>query len=661
MRILSLSLLFLTSLQLFAQDYAQRLSVRLEAYTNLDKNELTLTWNDDLLASKYEIHRRKYGSQTWELLASVNAANTSYVDATLTEGVVYEYLVNKLMATGIVGFGHILSGLNTKPIHHYGHLILAVELALFDSLNLEIERLKTDIMADGWTVELMKVSSVSSVVDLKDDITSIYKAKPETSGLILLGNLPIAYSGEMAPDGHTGDHFGAWPSDAFFADLDGTWTDKTVNNVTASRAENKNEPFDGKYDQNIIPSLPELMVGRIYLEKFTKEEGFTESRITLYKRYLDKNHAYRMGELPQPEKALVTNGLPKLSEGFAAMPFRYFGPMVGLESIDESEFETSLKSESYLYSYACGFGTYQGSKSISNVQAYSQDTFNSIFMGLLGSYFGDWDSENNFLRAPLAGKNPTLATFWSGRPNWYLHEHAYGLPIGYSLKSTQSANLDLGSIDNSLFPGHVHIALMGDPSLRIRYRKPVENFKVTSTDKVRVKLSWNQGQKDVLGYYIYRAEHADSSYALLNQIPIQEASFIDSFPLNDFNSYQVRAVYADGQFTGGYQNISLGTYDTISGINPIYVHRKQQHNPSETLVIFPNPASDFLYIKSDNQSSSYTFEIMNSSGQLVLQGNIAKSTTFGKKVDIANLNKGLYVINFNNHSSAPKARSFIKL
>lgn len=656
MRILSLSLLILLQVPLLAQDYAEQLSVRLETNANLDKKELTLFWNDDLLASKYEIHRREYGSQTWDLLATVNSPNTSYVDDELSEGVVYEYLINKLMATGVVGFGHTLSGLNTKPIHQHGHLVLAVEVALHDSLKLEIDRLKADIVADGWTVELLKVTPNEDAKGLKNKVELIHKTRPETKGLILLGNLPIAYSGEMAPDGHVADHLGAWPSDAFFADLDGNWTDKTVNNVTASRGENKNEPFDGKYDQNIIPSLPELMVGRIYLEKFTEEHGFTESRIALYKRYLDKNHLYRTGQIATSNKTLVTNGLPKLNEGFAAMAFRYFGAMASIKAIDESDFEKSLKDDSYLYTYACGFGTYQGSKSISSVKAYSQDTFNSVFMGLLGSYFGDWGSENNFLRAPLAGKNPTLATFWSGRPNWYLHEHAYGLPIGYSLKSTQSANLNLGAIDNSLFPGHTHIALMGDPTLRIRYRKPVSGLTASSSDKVKVELSWPKAEVDALGYYIYRTKHLDSPYVLLNELPTQQTKFIDSFPLKGFNGYQVRAVYSDGEFTGGYQNISLGTFDTISGINPISVGKKPVQTASKTLVIFPNPTRNFLHIRARNLSSSYTFEIMNSSGQLVLKGVMASET---ESVDVSALEKGLYIFRSNDGAST-NVQKFVK-
>ena len=55
-----------------------------------------------------------------------------------------------------------------------------------------------------------------------------------------------------------------------------------------------------------------------------------------------------------------------------------------------------------------------------------------------GSYFGDWDSPNNFLRAPLATPTYTLTSAWAGRPYWMFHHMALGETIGFSTRLTQN-------------------------------------------------------------------------------------------------------------------------------------------------------------------------------------------------------------------------------
>ena len=81
--------------------------------------------------------------------------------------------------------------------------------------------------------------------------------------LYLLGNIPVPYSGLMAPDGHSPDHVGAWPADVFYADFDGEWADESINSSGASRVENKNIPGDGKFDKSQNDADIKYPVGRI--------------------------------------------------------------------------------------------------------------------------------------------------------------------------------------------------------------------------------------------------------------------------------------------------------------------------------------------------------------------------------------------------------------
>ena len=55
------------------------------------------------------------------------------------------------------------------------------------------------------------------------------------------------------------------------------------------------------------------------------------------------------------------------------------------------------------------------------------DSLQSVFTFLFGSYFGDWDSPDNFLRAALAS-GTILSNAWSGRPLWSMHYMAMGDP-----------------------------------------------------------------------------------------------------------------------------------------------------------------------------------------------------------------------------------------
>jgi hypothetical protein len=83
---------------------------------------------------------------------------------------------------------------------------------------------------------------------------------------------------------------------------------------------------------------------------------------------------------------------------------------------------------------------------------------------VFGSYFGDWDNQNNFLRAPIASKGWGLASVWAGRPYWMMHEAALGAPLYQCVKTSYNCTniYNVGSNGSG-----VHVALMGDPTLRV--------------------------------------------------------------------------------------------------------------------------------------------------------------------------------------------------
>ena len=139
--------------------------------------------------------------------------------------------------------------------------------------------------------DLYKVENTMDVSEVKEEILKIYALSPH-SYLLLLGHIPVPYAGNYAVDGHD-NHKGAWIADAYYGDIDGNWTDITINNTEASRDANKNVPGDGKFDQTSIPSTVEIAVGRI---DFSNLPILNQSEIELTRRYIQRNIDYRLGK-----------------------------------------------------------------------------------------------------------------------------------------------------------------------------------------------------------------------------------------------------------------------------------------------------------------------------------------------------------------------------
>src|SRR5690606_22255701 len=136
--------------------------------------------------------------------------------------------------------------------------------------------------------------------------------------------------------------------------------------------------------------------------------------------------AYRHKLFSSVNRALIDDNFPSMAEGFSASGWMSFSPLCHPDSIVTTDYRTTMASESHLWSYGCGAGSYTSCNGIGNSSNFATDSLLSVFTMLFGSYFGDWDSpSNNFLRMPL-GNGTTLANCWSGRPFWFFHHMAMG-------------------------------------------------------------------------------------------------------------------------------------------------------------------------------------------------------------------------------------------
>ncbi|MBV8882013.1 MAG: hypothetical protein JO332_18805, partial [Planctomycetaceae bacterium] len=428
-----------------------------------------------------------------------------------------------------------------------GKVVLVVDSAQAEPLVEPLRRLERDLAGDGWVVVRLDVDPKATPPAVKARIREVYEAdRDAVRAVFLFGHVPVPYSGDLNPDGHP-DHKGAWPADAYYGDMDGEWTDATVDSPKASRAENKNVKEDGKFDPSRLPSPVELQVGRVDLSQMP---AFGKSETELLRRYLDKDHAFRHGRLEAVRRGLICDKFGDFrGESFVSSGWRNFAPLVGDAQVRAADWFTGLGAESYLVAQGSGAGGFQSCAGVGTTADFAAKPTKAVFTLLFGSYFGDWDSRDNLLRAPLASESHGLVSVWAGRPHWYLHPMALGETVGYCTRLTQN-NRGLYSPAGS-FAGGVHIALMGDPTLRLHVVAPP-----SAPTLAAGKLSWTASPEAGATYHVYYAADAKASFTRLTEAPLGATTYVAGKP----GLYMVRAIRLETGASGSYWNASQGVF-----------------------------------------------------------------------------------------------------
>lgn len=459
-------------------------------------------------------------------------------------------------------YGYIYAGIKVPEIEYPGTILLVVESSIDNALPIEIAQLQEDHIRDGWKVKKIVVNATDAVTTVRSGIQNIYATTPDLKSVMLLGHVPVPYSGDMYPDTHS-EFRGAWSADTYYGELNGTWTDNTVNRTTAFFPENHNVPGDGKFDQTEIPTPMELQVGRV---DFYDLPLFADDEITLTKKYLDKSSAFKNGLIPTIRRGLIDDNFGVQFAAPAASGFRNFAPMFGASNINEVDYETTLASQNYLWAYGCGPGSHVSVQGVTTTGALATANNQAVFNMFFGSQLGDWNHNNNILRAALA-QGLTLTNTWAGNPSWQFHQMAMGYNIGFSAIRTANSSAYLPG------PQLVHVALMGDPTLRMHPVKPVSNIVITIANNDN-NLTWTApANETVLGYNIYRASSMNSNFVKLNSQLVTTTSYVDGTPLNGDNVYMVRTVKLETTGSGTYCNMALGRTATNFFIdNPLSIH-----------------------------------------------------------------------------------------
>lgn len=175
-------------------------------------------------------------------------------------------------------------------------ILIIVEDEVKEKLSKELERWKKDIIKDlNFQVEFLTYPSTVIPYQIKSDLAK--KAKENIQGIIIVGDIPTMYYG--------GGFFGEiYPSDYYYIDFEGYCSDeykkvikeKPSDTYTPLYVEDKKYFYEGNCQESGQDFQKPFWRGRI---------SPRINKIEKLKKYFDRNHNYRVGELSYDKKLLA--------------------------------------------------------------------------------------------------------------------------------------------------------------------------------------------------------------------------------------------------------------------------------------------------------------------------------------------------------------------
>jgi hypothetical protein len=539
-------------------------AVQVSAVLQTTPPAILLSWPPLTNALQFGVYRKSRDASSWgPVITNLGPGATNYTDTNVVTGVGYEYRIAKTDAS-FGGEGYIYCGIKMPLVESRGTAVLIVDNTYTSNLVMELQRLQNDLTGDGWRVIRHDVGRTNSVASVKALITADYAADTnDVNTVFLFGHVPVPYAGDIYPDGAP-DHEGAWPCDGYYGDMAGTWLDATVNVTVSSDPRNHNVPVDGKFDPNPantsnFPAPILLRVGRVDLSNLP---SFALPEVELLRQYLNKDYNFRHRLITaQPRGIIDDNFGVGDGEAFAVDGWRNFAAFFGASNtFTTSTWASTLSNQSYLWGYGCGPANYAYAQGLTSAAELAANDPQVIFTMFYGGYFGDWDTQNDLLRAALATPTYTLTCAWAGRPHWQFHHMGLGETTGFSASVAQNNN---GSLYSTSYANYLHIGLMGDPTLRLHILAPPTGLKINTNTPGQTTLHWAPSNDDVDGYAVYGGPAIGGPFARLQSGLVLTNTFTDLVATSQV--YMVRAVNLQVSSSGSYSNLSQGVFEDLQG------------------------------------------------------------------------------------------------
>jgi hypothetical protein len=514
----------------------------------------------------------------------------------------------------------------------------------------------SDMAGDGYEVVNFVVSPSMDHFAIKAKIQQYKSMYKNLRNILLLGHVAVPYSGKycedsywvVPPDGHkagVGNHCGAWPADVYYGVTDGTWTDEdTV--FAGTRSFTQNDKGDGKFDQIVLPGAVDYGIGRVDLSNLSK---FSKSEVELTKQYIQKNHDYRHAISKPVMRALIDENFgANASESFGSNGYRNFGQIVGKNNVNTKDYMTTTKDTQYLVGYGSGPGTFTQAGKVGTTDDFANNNTAAYFNMIFGSFFGNWNVANNFLRAPLAVEKGGLINAWAGRPNWHFYAMAFNQNAGYCAQLTQNNKT---MYTPGFFANQIHVALMGDPSLRLHMFEPPQDFSGLVTDNgTKVELSWTK-HNNADGYYIYYSKNKYGPYTLQSSVPYDAS--IDGIkigaPHNEFAYMMIRAVRLETTHSGSFYNLSQGNIIKLE--NLVNTSVEALTHQVVALNVYPNPTNGLITVTYRlDEGNEANIEVLNMQGKQLISSVKHGNGVQKEFIDLRDYPAGLYLVRVNNES-----------
>ena len=548
-------------------------SVQLSAAVQASPARVTLNWPAFSGATGYTIYRKTHAASSWgSSVGTTNGTTNTWQDNTVALNTLYEYKVVRAAAAG-TGYGYICSGIEVPATEYQGKIVLLVAGNVAAGLTTQLTQLQNDLKADGWVVIRHDVASGTGAPAVRNLVIADYNADPtNVKAVYIIGHVAVPASGDIAPDGHTDQHQGAWGCDGYYGEVNGTWTDNTVNHVS-SWTWVSNIPGDGKFDQDSPPNTVELGVGRVDMYDMP---AFPSSETQLLANYLTKAHNFRVKGFTPQVRAIMRDHLedlitPSAGSGWISMP-----TAVGAANLTEIAYNSSsvlqdlLNGQSYLWTYGSGGGLIENDNGVlvfnytdkvMTTTGLANSAWGGVFNMSFGSYTGDWNTRNNVVRAVL-GSGDALTSVYAGSPNWWFHPMSMGLSTGHCTRLTMNnVSLYVPQSGFELNPApRSALALLGDPALRMLNVAMPSNLSVTNNGG-NAAFSWTAASGSPAGYHVYKFD-ANGVPSRVNTNLIVGTTFNSTQAYAAGTQYMVRAAKVETTASGSWWNLSLGALAT---------------------------------------------------------------------------------------------------
>lgn len=515
------------------------------AQTSADGSRLGLSW-DTKGGAAPQIFRRNLGQsgiESWTPYRPQIAQSQRLLDVGLQPGQAYEYQI-RLEAGKNTYFGYWTTGREVPIAPLSGHAILVVDDTLAGTLADRLDRLRMDLLGDGWSVTRIDAprggrddaETMARAITLRQQIGDVLNAHPGAASVLLIGHLPVVKSGWVAPDGHDRQ---PQATDLFYVTPNGFWRPARTP--------------DGKLalQPTLIPgghiAAP---VGRVDFSGLAPEFG---DEADLLAAWLDRNHRWRRAETPVPQHGYSGSGHVELEK-------RGLANILGPKAVIEAGHHSHQGKGPFLF--GVDFGSHRG------MDYAEKPPVEAVFTINFGSGKQQFAADNNPMRALVAASDMALTSAWGGRPSWLLHGMALNETIGQAqMRTANNGDVTKGGMEtreygltgNYDWINPVWVNLIGDPTLRPFPQRPAEAFSA-KREGGAVRLIWRLPE-DAQSAILYRADGRDGPYSVIAE-DLTGGDFTDE-AAPDKAWYMLRAKGLAQVYAGSVFRLSDGVFAAV--------------------------------------------------------------------------------------------------